>query len=57
MDAFGALPCVPTMNRPEPRAPLPPSAPSGSGNALPVGHRLHEFEIEGLIGEGGFGSV
>ncbi|WP_290874146.1 serine/threonine-protein kinase, partial [Aquabacterium sp.] len=45
------------MNRPEPRAPLPPSAPSGSGNALPVGHRLHEFEIEGLIGEGGFGIV
>lgn len=28
-----------------------------SGNALPVGHRLHEFEITGLIGEGGFGIV
>ena len=26
-------------------------------NALPVGTRLHEFEIVGLIGEGGFGIV
>jgi hypothetical protein len=28
-----------------------------SHNALPVGTRLAEFEIEGLIGEGGFGIV
>jgi len=35
-------------------------APAGapfSANALPVGTRLHEFEIVGLIGEGGFGIV
>lgn len=29
----------------------------GSGNALPLGHRLQEYVIEGLIGEGGFGIV
>ena len=28
-----------------------------SPNALPVGTRLHEFEIVGLVGEGGFGIV
>src|SRR5262245_25757946 len=28
-----------------------------SGNALPVGTRLHEFEIVDLVGEGGFGIV
>lgn len=28
-----------------------------SGNALPVGTRLGEFEIKGLVGEGGFGIV
>ncbi|MDE2593614.1 MAG: protein kinase [Burkholderiales bacterium] len=27
------------------------------GNPLPIGHRLHEFVIEGLVGEGGFGIV
>jgi serine/threonine protein kinase len=27
------------------------------GNALPLGHRLQEYVIEGLIGEGGFGIV
>ncbi|HEU5296076.1 MAG TPA: protein kinase [Burkholderiaceae bacterium] len=26
-------------------------------NALPVGHRLHEFEVRGVIGVGGFGIV
>src|SRR5688572_27727673 len=26
-------------------------------NALPVGHRLHEFELRGVIGVGGFGIV
>ncbi len=34
-----------------------PAAGGHSGNALPIGHRLHEFEITGLVGEGGFGIV
>jgi serine/threonine protein kinase len=29
----------------------------GSGNTLPLGHRLQEYVVEGLIGEGGFGIV
>lgn len=29
----------------------------GNGNTLPLGHRLQEYVIEGLIGEGGFGIV
>jgi len=33
------------------------SARSTSGNALPIGTRLSEFEIVGLVGEGGFGIV
>ncbi|MFT3858223.1 MAG: serine/threonine-protein kinase [Aquabacterium sp.] len=42
----------------EPTPPKPPApATAGSGNALSVGHRLHEFEVTGLIGEGGFGIV
>ncbi|MDO9235224.1 MAG: serine/threonine-protein kinase [Aquabacterium sp.] len=41
---------------PEPVKTPPPRAPD-SGNGLPIGHRLHEFEIEGLVGEGGFGIV
>jgi hypothetical protein len=28
-----------------------------AANALPVGHRLHEFELRGVIGVGGFGIV
>jgi serine/threonine protein kinase len=39
---------------------FPPIAPAGmaaSQNALPVGTTLGEFEITGLIGEGGFGIV
>lgn len=28
-----------------------------AANALPTGHRLHEFEIRGVIGVGGFGIV
>jgi serine/threonine protein kinase len=28
-----------------------------NGNTLPLGHRLQEYVIEGLIGEGGFGIV
>ncbi len=49
------------MSQPEAADTPKPNANSGahagSGNALPVGHRLHEFEITGLIGEGGFGIV
>ena len=30
---------------------------SGSENCLPVGTRLSEFELTGVVGEGGFGSV
>ncbi len=41
------------MSTPDPA----PVAPIHHGNILPVGHRLHEFEITGLIGEGGFGIV
>jgi serine/threonine protein kinase len=39
---------------------LPAAAqPAGTdaANALPVGHRLHEFELRGVIGVGGFGIV
>src|SRR5262245_32376440 len=28
-----------------------------AANALPAGHRLHEFELRGVIGVGGFGIV
>jgi len=31
--------------------------PAPGGNVLPVGFHLHEYEIEGVIGEGGFGIV
>ncbi len=43
---------------PKPAAPPPPAAPvHDMGNGLPVGTRLHEFEITQLLGEGGFGIV
>ncbi|UUZ48058.1 hypothetical protein LP420_34575 [Massilia sp. B-10] len=29
----------------------------GSENCLPIGTRLHDFEITGILGEGGFGIV
>jgi len=35
----------------------PGPARAGGANALPVGTRLGEFEITGLLGEGGFGIV
>ncbi len=36
----------------------PPKPPAPDmGNGLPVGTRLHEFEITKLVGEGGFGIV
>lgn len=42
-------------------APAPPAAMSSSGhdyhNALPLGTYLGEFELQGVIGEGGFGIV
>ncbi len=31
--------------------------PIGSENCLPIGTRLHDFEITGILGEGGFGIV
>jgi hypothetical protein len=34
-----------------------PNAGAPAGNALPNGFCLHEYEIEGVIGEGGFGIV
>ncbi|MDF3035122.1 MAG: phosphotransferase enzyme family protein [Paucimonas sp.] len=33
------------------------AASAGSENCLPVGTRLAEFEIQGIVGEGGFGIV
>jgi serine/threonine protein kinase len=40
-------------------APAAPPRPArgGSANALPIGTHLSEFEIVGLVGEGGFGIV
>ena len=38
-------------------APPPPQRESHSQNALPIGTRLGEFEVVGLVGEGGFGIV
>ncbi|HSW26773.1 MAG TPA: serine/threonine-protein kinase [Burkholderiaceae bacterium] len=35
----------------------PAGAPADAANALPSGHRLHEFELRGVIGVGGFGIV
>jgi hypothetical protein len=40
-----------------PQQPAPTSSDQGAANALPVGTRLGEFEITGLLGEGGFGIV
>ncbi|HET9205648.1 MAG TPA: protein kinase [Burkholderiaceae bacterium] len=43
------------------QTPLLPAAAATPGtdaaNALPAGHRLHEFELRGVIGVGGFGIV
>ena len=35
----------------------PPADPATSANALPVGARVGEFEVRGIIGEGGFSIV
>jgi len=47
---------TPTM-REAAAAPDGSPQPQANANALPVGHRLHEFEIRGVIGVGGFGIV
>jgi len=38
----------------EPRRALPPK-PAAQSNVLPVGFRLHEYRIDGILGQGGFG--
>lgn len=38
-------------------SPLPRQAQSGSENCLGIGTRVAEFEITGIVGEGGFGIV
>lgn len=51
---------APTMAAGAPPAPATQGAASSagdSGNALPIGTYLGEFELTGLIGEGGFGIV
>ena len=48
------------MSTPPPQPPddtVPARAARRSGNALPEGTRLAEFEIRSVIGEGGFGIV
>jgi hypothetical protein len=50
----------PTLLRTRNGAGAPKLHPSGAvpgGNALPLGTRLGEFEVTGLVGEGGFGIV
>ncbi len=39
------------------RAPVPPTDHGGNDSALPVGTRLAEFDITGVLGIGGFGIV
>lgn len=47
-----------TLNTQEMNAETSPHwAITGSANCLPVGTRIAEFEITGVIGEGGFGNV
>jgi len=45
------------VERTEMMAPPPQTRSSELGNVLPVGTRVREFEITGLLGEGGFGIV
>jgi serine/threonine protein kinase len=45
------------LNSPNILAPAPTSAQSGADNGLPVGTRLADYEITGMLGEGGFGIV
>jgi serine/threonine protein kinase len=42
---------------PVPAQAPPQVAPPADGNALPVGTLLGEFELLGVVGEGGFGIV
>jgi len=50
---------APTLAAPglAPTAVQPRPAPAEHGNALPLGTRLGEFELLGMLGEGGFGIV
>jgi serine/threonine protein kinase len=48
--AFESQPAVPPP-------PGPSASTAASGNALPAGTRLGEFELLGVLGEGGFGIV
>ena len=48
----------PVMSVSTPTQPVTAERPgTDAANALPVGHRLHEFELRGVIGVGGFGIV
>jgi hypothetical protein len=47
----------PGFHKTEVYVPPPKPAAPDMGNGLPVGTRLHEFEITRLVGEGGFGIV
>lgn len=48
---------MPTRTVEEVIAAEPVKSAPGAGNTLPMGTRLGEFEITGLVGEGGFGIV
>ena len=47
----------PTRAFTPPPPPPPPQPTLDAGNALPAGTRLAEFEVLGVVGEGGFGIV
>src|SRR5689334_20914574 len=48
---------APSSNGPAPAAAAAASVGGGDTHALPVGTRLHEFELTQRIGEGGFSIV
>ena len=48
---------VPPVLSVPPSAGTPPVLEHGDGNTLPVGTRLGEFELVGVVGVGGFGIV
>ena len=53
-DATVIRPVALPMGRGAVQAPLPPP-PRPASVALPVGFRLHEYRIDGVLGQGGFG--
>ncbi|WP_084544803.1 serine/threonine protein kinase [Derxia gummosa] len=55
--ASPAARAMPAMVTSMPSPGANPAGPPDTGNALPVGTRLGEFEITGVVGEGGFGIV